>query len=103
LADGIHFHGGHKIALVEDCEISYTGDDLYAVWQQAKFRVRINNSHDLRDCTDQSAMASGGPHVLASLAQPKKSLAAAKTASTKEVFNHWDMLLALGCRLKHIP
>ena len=25
-ADGINFHGGHKNALVEGCEISYTGD-----------------------------------------------------------------------------
>jgi hypothetical protein len=27
-ADGINFHGGHKYGLVEDCEISYTADDL---------------------------------------------------------------------------
>ena len=26
------FHGGHQDALVEDCEISYTGDDPYGLW-----------------------------------------------------------------------
>ena len=51
-ADGINFHGGHKNALVEDCEISYTGDDLYAVWPQATFRPGFNNTHDPRDCSD---------------------------------------------------
>ena len=51
-ADGINFHGGHKNALVEDCEISYTGDDLYAVWPQATFRPGFNTTHDPRDCSD---------------------------------------------------
>ena len=51
-ADGINFHGGHKNALVEGCEISYTGDDLYAVWPQATFRPGFNNTHDPRDCSD---------------------------------------------------
>ena len=31
-ADGINFHGGHHNVLVEDCEISYTGDDPYGLW-----------------------------------------------------------------------
>ena len=26
------FHGGHQDVLVEDCEISYTGDDPYGLW-----------------------------------------------------------------------
>ena len=51
-ADGINFHGGHKNALVEGCEISYTGDDLYAHWPQATFRPGFNNTHDPRDCSD---------------------------------------------------
>ena len=32
---------GHKNALVEDCEISYTGDDLYAVWPQVMWDINI--------------------------------------------------------------
>ena len=51
-ADGINFHGGHKNALVEDCEISYTGDDIYAHWPQATFRPGFNNTHDPRDCSE---------------------------------------------------
>ena len=52
-ADGINFHGGHKYALVEDCEISFTGDDLYAHWPQATFRPGFENKHDPRDCSDR--------------------------------------------------
>tara|TARA_B110000208_G_scaffold176848_1_gene223557 strand:+ start:151 stop:3924 length:3774 start_codon:yes stop_codon:yes gene_type:complete len=51
-ADGINFHGGHKNALVENCEISYTGDDIYAHWPQATFRPGFNNTHDPRDCSN---------------------------------------------------
>ena len=51
-ADGINFHGGHKYGLVEDCEISYTGDDLYAHWPQATFRPGFEHKHDPRDCSD---------------------------------------------------
>ena len=51
-ADGVNFHGGHKYGLVEDCEISFTGDDLYAVWPQSTFRPGFNNTHDPRDCSD---------------------------------------------------
>ena len=31
-ADGMNFHGGHQDVLVEECEISYTGDDPYGLW-----------------------------------------------------------------------
>lgn len=51
-ADGINFHGGHKLGLVEGCEISYTGDDLYAHWPQSTFRPGFETKHDPRDCSD---------------------------------------------------
>ena len=44
--------GGHKYALVEDCEISFTADDLYAHWPQATYRPGFLNKHDPRDCSD---------------------------------------------------
>jgi hypothetical protein len=28
----MNFHGGHQDVLVEECEISYTGDDPYGLW-----------------------------------------------------------------------
>ena len=31
-ADGINFHGGHHNILIEQCEMSYTGDDPYGLW-----------------------------------------------------------------------
>ena len=31
-ADGINFHGGHHDVLIEDCEMSFTGDDPYGLW-----------------------------------------------------------------------
>ena len=31
-ASGINFHGGHHDVLVEDCELSYTGDDPIGLW-----------------------------------------------------------------------
>ncbi len=31
-ADGINFHGGHHNVLIEDCEMSFTGDDPYGLW-----------------------------------------------------------------------
>ena len=49
---GINFHGGHKYGLVEDCEISFTGDDLYAHWPQSTFRPGFEKKHDPRDCSD---------------------------------------------------
>eukprot|EP00937_MAST-01D_sp_MAST-1D-sp2_P004790 g4790.t1 len=51
-ADGINFHGGHKYALIEGCEISYTADDTYAHWPQATFRPGYERLHDRRDCSD---------------------------------------------------
>ena len=51
-ADGINFHGGHKYGLVEGCEISYTGDDLYAVWPQSTARPGFEGEHDPRDCSN---------------------------------------------------
>ena len=51
-ADGVNFHGGHKLGLVEGCEISYTADDLYAHWPQATFRPGFEHRHDPRDCSD---------------------------------------------------
>ena len=35
-ADGINFHGGHHDVLVEDCEMSYTGDDPFGLWPDSK-------------------------------------------------------------------
>ena len=31
-ADGINFHGGHHDVLIEECEISYSGDDPFGLW-----------------------------------------------------------------------
>lgn len=31
-ADGINFHGGHHNVLIEQCEISYSGDDPFGLW-----------------------------------------------------------------------
>ena len=31
-ADGMNFHGGHQDVLVEQCEMSFTGDDPFGLW-----------------------------------------------------------------------
>ena len=44
-ADGINFHGGHHNVLIEDCEMSYTGDDPYGLWP-----VSAEAKADPNDC-----------------------------------------------------
>lgn len=85
-ADGINFHGGHHNVLVEDCEISYSGDDPYGLWPdsvqatedsancQRNIVLRNNvgrwprsgRSRDVRDC------ANTGNHKGQRTAPPQK-------------------------------
>ena len=43
-ADGINFHGGHHNVLIEDCEMSFTGDDPYGLWSVSADARASNNS-----------------------------------------------------------
>ena len=54
-ADGINFHGGHHNVLIEDCELSYTGDDPIGLWPvSAEAKLNPNNCQQnivVRNCT----------------------------------------------------
>lgn len=44
-ADGINFHGGHHDVLIEQCELSFTGDDPIGLWP-----VSADARQDARQC-----------------------------------------------------
>ena len=45
-ADGVNIHGAHKNIRVEDCSVSHSGDDAYAIWseQSGDSGIRFHNN-----------------------------------------------------------